>query len=288
MAKGRMRLLGLMALVFVGGFVLGRISVERSVEQELSIHEPKIPIGSEPNVTESRELVIAQRNHSEFNPSAGAINNEDVLLLARSLTGFERLKLRLGIKNAAGLNDRFRLFENERMSSIELTDDFQTAFELGDVEFRELQELFRAVNDELEQLEANSAEGSWAEDGSEWVFEIPTFPEQGGVLYDRISNGLESAIGPEKMMVFHETYGGQFEKRFGHMGTRERTLKFSLLPIRLEGGEREFQFVDQNQTGIAGTWVRNTSRHHESDLRKIIGSLTEKFPLGFFDQNPDG
>lgn len=148
-----------------------------------------------------------------------------------------------------------------------LTKDFVDLFDLSPNDRIVLDDAMQTARRELALSTIRRATVTRIAPGH-YTIRVPAFIEEGGLIYNRVSDTLKNTLGHEKNLLFSELMGESFEHSFNRFGAEERTLTFSrtIAP----DGTRSFLLDDRHVFGVGSSTSQSRARSIE-EMKKFPG-----------------
>ncbi len=133
---------------------------------------------------------------------------------------------------------------------------------------------------QLDRARAASAKAHLSPDGASLLVDLPALdPGTSGAIYDQFVGTLGATLGPDRLELFNEVAGENFEQSFDRFGLNPIRYELTLQPIYPEGSQQpivEFKRHYVDATGNSTGWT--TSQLSLADLDRSDPILAQHLP----------
>ena len=235
-----------------------------------------------PEVSEA-PLKVAPTKAAQVETAPVDFTSDDAVALVENLGGFERVKFGLWLARHGDMAGRFDLFEPGRLgrSSYLLNPKLQETFELSNAGMNQLQQAIDHARAEVSRIEQTLAQTGWDEKHEKWVIDVPSYPAQGGEVFDELHEALGAVLGAEKLPSFLDLHSRSIDRQFDQLGTKERRF----LVERSTAGGKPTLTIKEEWKSDNGSG-NNTSQLQLQDAAAKLGDLTRLLPPEFGVEPP--
>lgn len=165
------------------------------------------------------------------------------------------------------------------LSGDRLSDAFAKLFALNPSERLTIEAAVARTTAELARLQAGKSTVRAGAEGSLSIA-VPSFPEEGGRLYDALYADIATVMGPDRQKIFLQSAAAQLDDHMAGFGANERSITLSP-PTRNEAGDLIYEWSDErvapdSQGGSSGQGSR-------SELEQRFGAtMLQQIPENFW------
>lgn len=169
-----------------------------------------------------------------------------------------------------------------------ISHEFVSVYALTPSETAELSQASRQAKAKLEEMSSRRAQLDPSSNEKKLIVTVPSFPEEGGEVYDALLGRISATLGPERYALFDETSGTALDQEFKGFGLARN--RYEVLLTVTPGGSTAYQstvsFVydainyrasNGSAAGTSSEYIVNNSMNAAG----VIGSfpVLKSFPL---------
>ncbi len=196
-------------------------------------------------------------------------------------TGGDSLELLRRLQSMRGvLSFSVRSFDINGHISTQL----KTLFHISDAEETQLNAALDEAKRRRGAIEAGMATSRRDEKSGALIITLPTYPEQGGQIYDQLLSQIQQTLGADRAELFQGVCGQEFDRTYGEIGLQPHT--YTVTRATDGQGQTGFEVKDehatnpyvdaQGQARYGGSGWSQSRYANRSDLVKQLGALGEK------------